>query len=385
MGLGRKLRVGMVGGGGPSNFFGGPHRTAILMDNTAELTAGALRRDPQGSIDEAKRLHFTRGYPDYQTMFRDEAALPADQRIDYVTVVTPNNSHFEVAKAALEAGFPVLCEKPLTFYLEQSRDLVRLVEANKLPFISAYTYTAFPMVMLAREMVLRGDIGDVRKVEAWYPQGWLATRLEDTGMQQVAWRVDPKVAGQSNCGGDIGTHAYEFCRFVAGRTAVQVQARMPGVVEGRVLDDDFSVFARLDNGGIATFTASQITVGAMNDNGFRVIGSKGRVEWNIMDFINLYVYKLEGPKTVYRLGGDPVPPSIQPYLRLPGGHPEGFHEALANLHKSMQHQVLRRNGEEAPDPYPFPGVHDGAAGIAFLEASLKSHRADGAWTDVAKV
>lgn len=385
MAVQRKLRVGMVGGGGPSNFFGGPHRTAILMDNAAELTAGALRRDPRGSIEEAQRLHFTRGYPDYQTMFREEAALPADQRIDYVTVVTPNATHYEVAKAALEAGFPVLCEKPLTFTLEQSKDLVRLADQSGLPFIVAYTYTAFPMVMLAREMVRRGDIGEVRKVEAWYPQGWLATRLEDTGMQQVAWRVDPAVAGQSNCGGDIGTHAYEFARFVAGRTAVQVQARMPRVVEGRVLDDDFSVFARLDNGGIATFTASQITVGAMNDNGFRVIGSKGRIEWSIMDFINLYVYKLEGPLTVYRMGGDPVPPIMQPYLRLPGGHPEGFHEALANLHKTIQLQIRRRNGEEAPEPYPFPGVHDGAAGIAFIEACVKSNGADGAWTDVEQV
>jgi predicted dehydrogenase len=375
----------MVGGGGASNFFGGPHRTAILMDNTAELTAGALRRDPQGSLDEAKRLHFTRGYPDYQTMFREEAALPADQRIDYVTVVTPNVTHYEVAKAALEAGIPVLCEKPLTFTLDQSKDLVRLADETGLPFIVAYTYTALPMVMLAREMVNSGEIGEVRKVEAWYPQGWLATRLEDTGMQQVAWRVDPAIAGPSNCGGDIGTHAYEFCKYVAGRTAVQVQARMPGVVQGRVLDDDFTVLARLDNGGIATFTASQITVGALNDNGFRVIGSKGRVEWNMMDFMNLYVYSLEGPLRVYRLGGDPVPPAVQPYLRLPGGHPEGFHEALANLHKSIQLQILKRNGEGTQDGYPFPGVRDGAAGIAFIEACVKSHKSDGAWTDVSKV
>src|SRR6266480_6074474 len=170
----RKLRVGMVGGGGPKNFFGAPHRTAILMDNTAELTAGALRSDPKGSLESARELFFTRGYPDYQTMFREEGALPAGQRIDYVTIVTPNDSHYPVAKAALEAGIPVLCEKPLTLTLEESQDLVRLTKQKGLPFIVAYTYTGLPMVMLAREFVRDGKVGEVRKVEAWYPQGWLA-------------------------------------------------------------------------------------------------------------------------------------------------------------------------------------------------------------------
>jgi len=245
MAVQRKLRVGMVGGGGPANFFGGPHRTAILMDNTAELTAGALRSSAEGSIASAQELHFERGYPDYQAMMREEAALPDDRRMDYVTIVTPNDSHYPVAKAALEAGFPVLCEKPLTITLQESRDLVRLSREKGLPFVVAYTYTGFPMVMLAREIVQGGQVGEVRKVEAWYPQGWLATRAED-GSQQASWRVDPNKAGASGCGGDIGTHAYESVRFVAGRTAVQVQARLHTFVKDRALDDDFSVFARLD-------------------------------------------------------------------------------------------------------------------------------------------
>ncbi len=381
----RKLRVGMVGGGGPGNFFGSPHRTAILMDNSAELTAGALRSTAQGSLDEAKRLFFMRGYPDYQTMMRDEAALPAGERIDYVTVVTPNDSHYAVAKAALEAGFPVLCEKPLTLTLEESLDLVRLTKQKGLPFIVAYTYTGFQMVMQAREMVRQGDIGEIRKVEAWYPQGWLADRTEDQGVQQAQWRVDPKKSGASGCGGDIGTHAYEFVRFVAGLTAAQVSGRLKTFVPNRALDDDFSVLARLNNGGVATITASQVTVGALNDNGFRVIGTKGTIQWTITDHLSLYVYLSGKPVEVYRLGDGTQSAAMAPYLRLPGGHPEGFHEALGNLHKTIQLQIRAKNGEETATPVHHPDVVDGAAGMAVIEAAVASSANDGAWTDVVQV
>jgi predicted dehydrogenase len=377
----------MVGGGGPKNFFGGPHRTAILMDNTAELTAGALRSDPKGSLEAAQEHFFTRAYPDYPAMLREEAAITPDRRIDYVTIVTPNDSHYPVAKACLEAGLPVLCEKPLTLTLEESLDLVRLTKQKKLPFIVAYTYTGLPMVMLARELVHNGDIGKVRKVEAWYPQGWLAGRTEDAGVQQAEWRVDPKKSGASGCGGDIGTHAYEFVRFVAGLTAVQVQARLHTFVKGRKLDDDFTVLARLNNDALATITASQVTVGAQNDNGFRVIGEKGTVEWSMVDALSLRLYKGGEPVSVYRLGKEYgyFPESIQPYLRLPSGHPEGFHEALANLHKTLQLQIRKRNGEKVPDAYPHPGVEDGAAGMAFIEAAVKSSDEHGKWTDVKSV
>ncbi|MBM3458143.1 MAG: Gfo/Idh/MocA family oxidoreductase, partial [Armatimonadetes bacterium] len=200
----------MVGGGGPHNFFGGPHRTAILMDNSAELTAGALRSSAAGSLEAAREHFFTRGYPDYQTLIREEAALPEGERIDYVTVVTPNDSHYAISKAALEAGIPVLCEKPLTITVDESAELARLAKERELPFIVAYTYTGLPMVMLARELVRAGEIGKIRKMETWYPQGWLAGRTEDLGVQQAEWRVNPSKSGASGCGGDIGTHAYEF-------------------------------------------------------------------------------------------------------------------------------------------------------------------------------
>ncbi|MBW3623289.1 MAG: Gfo/Idh/MocA family oxidoreductase [Armatimonadetes bacterium] len=376
----------MVGGGGPANFFGGPHRTAILMDNTAELTAGALRSTPQGSLESAKELHFRRGYPDFQTMMDEEKKLPENERIQYVTVVTPNDSHYPVAKAALEAGFAVLCEKPLTITLEESQDLSRIQKETKRPFIVAYTYTGLPMVMLAREFVRNGDIGKVRKAEAWYPQGWLASKLEDQGAKQAEWRVDPKKSGASGCGGDIGTHAYEFVRFVAGLSAVQVSARLHTFVPGRRLDDDFSVFARLENDAIATIKASQVTIGAQNDNGFRIIGDQGRVEWSMLDHMSLRLYQPGEPVRVYRLGAeyDYFPESIKPYLRLPSGHPEGFHEALANLHKTIQLQIRKGNGEDVPEAYPHPDVVDGVAGMAFIEAAVKSSDNNGDWTDVTK-
>lgn len=379
----RKMRVGMVGGGGPANFFGGPHRTAILMDNTAELAAGALRSSVEGSLASAEELHFTRGYPDFGTMMREEAALPQNERMDYVTIVATNDVHYPAAKAALEAGFPVLCEKPLTLTLEESRDLVRLAWATGLPFQVAYTYTGFPIVMTAREMVHAGKVGDVRKVEAWYPQGWLASRSEGEGRSEV-WRVLPERAGASGCGGDIGTHAYEFVRFVAGRTAVSVQARLHTFIPGRPLEDDFTVLARLDNGGIATIMASQVTIGAQNDNGFRVIGDKGTLEWCITDFENLRFYAPDGSVTIYRRGtGYPyISETVHAYLRIPWGHPEGFHEALANLHRTMQWKVRRFQGEQTPEPFPHPDVVDGAAGMAFLEAAVRSSERDGAWTDV---
>src|SRR4051794_6380111 len=379
----RKLRVGMVGGGGPGNFFGGPHRRGILLDNSAELTAGALRSSAQGSLESAKELFFTRGYPDYQTMVREESKL-GDQKIDYCTVVTPNDTHYPVAKAFIEAGIPVLCEKPLTLTLDEAVDLAKAVKKANLPFVVAYSYTAFQMVMLAREIVRNGDVGTVRKVEAWYPQGWLASKLEAEGQQQASWRVDPSRSGASGCGGDIGTHAYEFVRFVSGLSAKRLQARLKTFVAGRKLDDDFTVLVELENGAIATVAASQVTIGAQNDNGFRVIGDKGTVEWTITDHTNLRVAKAGQPLAIYRLGAeyDYFPASIKPYLRLPSGHPEGFHEALANLHRTIEYHIRRGRGESCPEPYPLPGIADGVAGMAFVEAAVRSAKEGGAWVDV---
>lgn len=379
-----KMKVGMVGGGGPGNFFGRPHRTAILMDNSAELTAGALRSKPDESIAAAAELFFARGYGDWQSMITGEAARPAGDRIDYVTIVTPNHEHYGPALAAVENEIGVLCEKPLTITLDEARKLHEAVKVRQTPFVVAYTYTGLPMVMLAKELVAGGSIGEVRKVETWYPQGWLASKLEDSGQQQASWRVDPKRSGASGCGGDIGTHAYEFIRFVAGLTAVRVSARLKTFVSGRLLDDDFTVMAELNNGAVATIAASQITIGAQNDNGFRVIGTKGTLEWSNTDHLNLRHYAGGQPVNVYRLGAEYgyFPESIKPYLRTPSGHPEGFHEALANLHRTLEWTIRARRGENCPKPFAHPGIADGVAGMAFVEACVTSSSQHGAWIDV---
>jgi predicted dehydrogenase len=382
----RKLRVGMVGGGGPANFFGAPHRRAILMDNSAELTAGALRTRAEESLASALELFVPRGYPDWGTMIRAEAALPESERIDYVTIVTPNDAHFGPADAAAAAKIGVLCEKPLTTTLDEARRLHATVRSHNVPFVVAYTYTGFPMVMLARELVAGRAIGEVRKVEAWYPQGWLATKLEADNQKQAAWRVDPSRAGGSGCGGDIGTHAYEFVRFVAGLAAVRLSARLKTFVAGRALDDDFTVLAQLDSGAIATILASQVTIGAQNDNGFRIVGTSGTLEWSITDHTVLKHYAGGQPLKHYRQGAEYgyFPDSIKPYLRLPSGHPEGFHEALGNLHRTLEWTIRSRRGEKVPKPFPHPGIVDGVAGMAFVEAAVASARRDGEWVDVPK-
>ncbi len=380
----RKLRVGMVGGGGPANFFGAPHRRAILMDNSAELTAGALRSKPDESKASAAELFIPRGYGDWREMIEAESKLGPDQRIDYVTIVTPNDAHFGPAEAAAKAGIGVLCEKPLTTTLDEARALHDAVKQHKAPFVVAYTYTGFPMVMLAKELVRGGTIGQVRKVEAWYPQGWLATKLEESGQQQASWRVDPKKSGASGCGGDIGTHAYEFVRFVAGLGAKRVSARLKAFVPGRALDDDFTVLAELDGGAIATVAASQVTIGAQNDNGFRIVGTQGTLEWSITDHTVLKHFQGGEPLRLYRQGAEYgyFPDSIKPYLRLPSGHPEGFHEALANLHRTLEWQIRGAQGEPCPKPFDHPGIVDGVAGMAFIEACVKSSNEHGAWVDV---
>jgi predicted dehydrogenase len=374
----------MIGGGGPVSFSGPPHRRAILMDNSAELTAGALRSKPAESITSVSDLFFTRGYTDWKSLIAAEAALPESERIDYVTIVTPNDAHFGPAEAAALAGLPIVCEKPLTTTLDEARRIHALVVSQEVPFIVAHTYTGYPMVMLARELVQSGEIGEIRKVEAWYPQDWLSARRQDERHQHASWRVGPGKASASGCGGDIGVHAYQSVRFVAGLHAVRLLARMKSIVPGRALDDDFAVLAELNNGAIATITASQITTGAQNDNGFRIIGTTGTLIWSHTHFAVLEHYVLGQPVRLYRQGADYryLPASIQPYLRLPGGHPEGFHEALANLHRTLEWRLRRDRGEPAPAPYDHPGITDGLAGMAFLVAAVSSATQDGVWVDV---
>jgi predicted dehydrogenase len=376
----QKLQVGMIGGGGPGSFFGGVHRRAISLDGTRELVAGALRSDPEASLEAAAEWGIE-GFPTWERLLK--AWIDGDLPLAYVTIVTPNNAHFEPAKACLEAGLPVLCEKPMTLDVKEAETLAALVKQKNVPFVLAHTYTGHPQMMYARELVKSGAIGDVRKVEAWYRQGWLATELESTGQQQASWRVDPKQTGISNCGGDIGVHAMMTATFVTGLKIKRVSARLNSFVTGRLLDDDFNTFAELENGGTAVITATQIAVGYKNENGFRVFGTKGSIEWDQENAERLQVRRGQHDE-VYWLGANQefFPDSVRGYQRLPAGHHEDFLEALANLHTTMERHIRLRRGEDVPKPYDHPGVEDGVAGMRFIKAAVDSSKNDGAWTDV---
>jgi predicted dehydrogenase len=372
-----KLKVGMIGGGGPDNFFGMVHTRAISIDASRELVAGALRSDAKASLSAAKDYGI-QGYADYQAMI--DAVKNGALDLDYITIVTPNFAHYAPAKACLEAGIPVLCEKPMTMTVAESQDIARIAKRKKVPFVLAHTYTGHPMMMMAKEMVRKGDIGEVRKVESWYNQGWLATAVEKSGQQQASWRTDPKRTGISNCGGDIGTHAFVAATWVTGLAVKKVSARLNTFVAGRVLDDDFNVIAEMENGATAIITATQIAIGYRNDNGFRVFGTKGSLEWHQEEAEKLLVRRGVHDET-YWIGTGVEPDSVGSYLRVPAGHHEDFFEALANLHVTMERLVRRRNGEKkVPAAFDHPSVDEGVAGMKFVAAAVASSTKKGAWT-----
>ena len=376
-----KLKVGMIGGGGPDSFFGMVHNRAIALDASRELVAGALRSTPEAAMSAADDYGI-QGYPTYQALL--EAVQSGAQPLDYVTIVTPNFAHYEPAKAFLQAGIPVLCEKPITMTVAEACDLAQIVEREQVPFVLAHTYTGHPMMMLAKEMIHSGEIGQVRKVVAWYNQGWLATALEQTGQQQASWRTDPERTGISNCGGDIGTHAFIAATWVTGLAVERVSARLNTFVAGRVLDDDFNVIGELENGGTALISATQIAVGYRNDNGFRVFGTTGSIEWHQERAECLLVRHGDGRDITYWTGAEfDLPASVSSYLRVPSGHHEDFFPALANLHTTIERLIRARRGEQdVPAAFPHPGVEEGVAGMKFVAAAVESSNNSGAWTRV---
>jgi predicted dehydrogenase len=375
-----KLKAAMIGGGGGGAFFGRVHERAACLDGTREIVAGALRSTPEASMEAAKEWGI-QGYPDHESLIK--AWQDGELELDYAIIATPNNAHFAPAMACVEAGLPVMCEKPITFTVEEAETLAQAVKTKDVPFVLAHTYTGHPMMMFARELVRQGDIGEIRKVDAWYNQGWLATALEGEDQQQAAWRTNPERTGISNCGGDIGTHAFIAATWVTGLNVKKVSARLNSFVPGRVLDDDFNVIAELENGGTALITATQIAVGYRNDNGFRIFGTKGSLEWHQESAEKLLVRKGEVDE-VYWLGANFsfFPEIVASYQRVPAGHHEDFFEALANLHGTLERQIRKKNGEEAPEAYNHPSVDEGVAGMKFVKAAVESSKASGAWTDL---
>ncbi|MCD6338597.1 MAG: Gfo/Idh/MocA family oxidoreductase [Verrucomicrobia bacterium] len=389
----RPLKVGLVGGG-KGAFIVHPHQRAINMDGTRRVAAGALFPDPQVALEEAENWPYPiKGYGSYDEMIQDQAKLPEEERLDYILIVTPNFVHFDPAMKALEAGIPVFCEKPLTVNLEEAEKLVRKVRETKIPFAVAHTYLGHWTSRLSRYIVRSGLLGEIRWVDAYYIQGWLATKLEETGNQQASWRTDPKRAGLSGCGGDIGTHALMQLRYVTGLEVKRVSARLETFVEGRMLDDHFTAYCELSNNGKALVRASQICIGHKNDLGIEVAGTKGALRWRQEDPECLVVHLNGQPDRVYWRGavaaGDGFLPADMPQelldeITLPSGHPEAFHDAFARLHRSFEADVRKYKAGQPVvcDGSKYANVEDGWMGIAFIESCVKSSKSDGAWTEV---
>jgi predicted dehydrogenase len=384
--------VGLIGGGGGA-FIVHPHERAIHFDGTRRVVAGALHPDPKIAMQEAASWPYPiRGYTSYDELIAAEMKKPVGERIDYALIVTPNHVHFDPAMKCLAAGIPVFCEKPLTVTLEQADQLVAAVKQRKVPFGVAHTYLGHWTSRLARFIVRSGLIGEVRWVDAYYLQGWLADRTEDQGVMQAEWRVDPKRAGASCCGGDIGTHALMQLRYVTGLEVRRVRAALETFVAGRQLDDHFTAYCELSNGGKALVRASQIAIGHKNDLGIEVNGTKGSLVWVQEEPEQLIIRLPNQPDRVYWRGAvaandgflKDLPADLMAEPNIPAGHPEAFHDAFARLHRCFE-QDVRAYLDKKPfacDGSKYANVEDGRVGIAFIAAAVRSQEEGGAWIEM---
>lgn len=382
--MNRKLRVAMVGGGTDA-FIGAVHRLAFNMDGKVELVAGALSVNPDIAIESGRMLYLPedRIYTDFKHMLEKESLrTEAEGRIDFVSIVTPNFVHFEPAMLALEKGFHVVIEKPITFTLEQAKQLKAKVEETGKRLLLCHTYTGYPMVKQAKQLVKSGAIGKVRKVYVEYPQGWLSTLLEKTGQAQASWRTDPKRSGKAGAMGDIGTHAFNLAEYVTGLQTTHVCADLNVLVEGRMLDDDGAVLMKMDNGASVVLMASQVAAGEENSIKIRVYGEKGGLEWKQEDANTLLVKWLDKPTEIYRTGGGYNSSFAAHNTRIPAGHPEGYLEAFANLYRNFALTVMADIDGVAPkeECLDFPSVNEGVRGMAFIENVVASSASELKWS-----
>ncbi len=379
-----KLKVGMIGGGKDA-FIGAVHRLAFNMDGQVEIVAGALSVNPEVAVDSGKSLFLAedRIYTDYKVMLEKEAAMPADKRLDFVSIVTPNFVHFDPAMMALDKGFNVVIEKPITFTLEQAKQIKEKLAATGLTLLLCHTYTGYPMVKQAKQLLKSGTLGKVRKVYVEYPQGWLSTLLESEGNAQASWRTDPKKSGKAGCMGDIGTHAFNLAEYVTGLQVTELCANLNKVVEGRLLDDDGAAFLKFNNGATGVLMATQIAAGEENNVKIRVYCEKGGIEWKQEDANTLLVKWLNKPTEIYRTGGGYNSSFAAHNTRVPAGHPEGYLEAFANLYRNFALTVrAKKNGETPKEEWlDFPGVEEGIRGMAFVENVVESGLSDVKWKE----
>jgi predicted dehydrogenase len=381
--MNRKLRMGMVGGGQDA-FIGAIHRLAANMDGLVELACGALSINPEIAVASGKALFLpeSRTYLTYEEMIKAEAALPANERMDFVTIVTPNFAHFAPAMMALDHGFHVVIEKPITFSLDEAKQLKMKLDETGLTLCLTHTYAGYPMVKQAKAMIADGKLGKIRKVWVEYPQGWLSRLSEREGNAQAAWRTDPKKAGKSSVMGDIGTHAAHLSEYITGAKITDVCAELNTLVEGRVMDDDGAVMLKFDNGAKGVLIASQVAAGEENALKIRVYGELGGIEWFQHEPNSLIVKWLDAPSQILRAGSAHLYKSASHNCRTPAGHPEGYLEAFANIYRNFALTLGCKIDGTTPtaEMLDFPGVEDGIRGMAFIDNVVASAHSDKKWT-----
>ena len=382
--LDRKLRMGMVGGGRGA-FIGGVHRMAAALDGKIELVAGAFSSNPEKSklSGEDLMLDPSRVYANYQDMATQEAALPADQRIDFVSIVARNDLHYDVAKAFLDAGINVICEKPLAFSFEQGKQLAAAVKDSGKVFALTHNYTGYPMVKEAKAMVAAGKLGRILKVVAEYPQGYASSAFHDEDEGAISnWRMDPSVSGVSNCIGDIGSHAENLVQYITGLEIDEVAAELSTFIPGRKLDDDGNMLVRYKGGAKGVLYASQISAGDENNLNVRIYGTDASLEWHQEHPNELTLKFADAPRQIHRRGNSYNGTECAANTRLPFGHPEAFIEALANVYMAAAEAIADEVQGNFPRStgYDFPTVDDGVTGMAFIEAAVKSSQNNSAWT-----
>jgi predicted dehydrogenase len=381
--LNRKLRMGLVGGG-QGAFIGRVHSIAACLDNRATLVAGALSSDPVRAKESAGDYDIvpSRGYASYKDMITWELKLPADQRIDFVSVATPNHTHYEIARAFAEAGFNVMCDKPLTLDLAQAEQLAEVVKKTGVVFGVTHNYTGYPLVRQMREMIQSGELGEINATRAFYIQGWLRTRLETGGQKQASWRTDPHKSGAAGCFGDIATHAYNLTRYSTGLIPQEVACQLKVFEAGRELDDYGTALIRFKNGGLGTVTASQISHGRENDLWIEIDGTKAALEWHQEEPNKLWVKRNgESHKLYTRSGGGYLGALAGAATRIPSGHPEAFLEAFANIYTAAYEDMIARSQGKMIDISKsiYPNVADGVDGMNFITQCVASSAENGAW------
>lgn len=372
-------------GGGQGAFIGAVHRIAARIDGEYELVCGAFSSNPEKSKASGVLLSLSpdRVYNSYQELYEKEKQLPEEERVQVISIVTPNHVHFEPTKLALENGFHVILDKPMTFSLEEALELRKVVEQTGKLFCLTHTYTGYPMVKEAKQLVASGKLGKIRKVYVEYPQGWLSTFEEGGDNKQASWRTDPKQSGIAGAMGDIGTHAFNLAEYVSGLEVTRLCADINVVVEGRLLDDDGASFLKFNNGASGVLFATQIAAGEENNIKIRVYGEKGGLEWQ-QDIANTLLVKwLDRPAEIYRTGGAGIGSYAQHNTRTPGGHPEGYLEAFANLYRNFALCVKAKLAGKTPEPewLDYPGIEEGVRGMAFIENVIASGKSDKKWTD----